>query len=228
MFLHTSYRRRFIDRDLYRYRHLLRGVVLDLGGGRTRGLFPHGKSLGWVVLDEDSTLRPTIVGDAQVLPFRNDSFDAVKCSELTGYLFEPLKMVQEIARILKRGKYAVITSAFLTPYDHAQHDGIRLTGAWWEWAAERAGLAIIEIKPQGYLLTVLADAERYWISHWWFPLRITAYLVMFPVYEFLFWWEQHLPVPDYSKRFTTGFLIILRKKIDTNNTSIIRIIEKNR
>lgn len=211
MFSHTSYRRRLIDRDLYQHRRLLRGLVLDLGGGRTRGSFPHGKSLGWIVLDEDSTIHPAIVGDAQALPFRNDSFDAVKCSELTGYLFEPLKMVQEIARILKRGKYAVITSAFLTPYDHEQHDGIRLTSAWWEWAAKKTGLKVEKLEPQGYLLTALADAERYWISHWWFPLRYAAYLFMLPIYELLFWYEKHFPVPKYFKRFTTGFLVILKK-----------------
>ena len=46
-------------------------------------------------------------------------------------------------------------------------------------------------------MTVLADAEKYWIGRWWWPLRIFGYLIMVPVYELLFWWEQHVPVPDY-------------------------------
>lgn len=206
-----SFRRRLVDGDLFRYRHLLTGRVLDLGGGRTRGKFPHGKNLDWVVLDIDVTLKPSVVGDAQKLPFGNQVFEAVKCSELTGYLFEPIKMVEEIARILNAGGIAVITAPFLTPYDNEQHDSVRLTGAWWEWAGKRAGLKIEKLEPQGYLLTVLADFERYWISHWWFPLRYVAYFLMFPVYEVLFWYEKHFPVPKYFQRFTTGFLVLLKK-----------------
>lgn len=209
-----TFRRRLIDRDLEAHRGLLTGRVFDLGGGRTRGKFPHGKSFEWIVLDEDERLGPTVVGDAQALPFQKNVFDAVKCTELTGYLYDPIKMVREVKRVLKAGRAAVFTAPFLTPFDEEQHDGVRLTSAWWRWAAQETGLKIVEIKEQGFLLTVLADFERYWISHWWFPFRYPAYLVMFPVYELLFWWEQHLPVPSYFKRFTTGFLIVL-KKIDS-------------
>lgn len=206
-----TYRRRLIDRDLEQHRDLLTGRVLDLGGGRTRGKFPHGKHLGWIVLDENETFTTSVVGDAQILPFREEVFDAVKCSELTGYLYEPIRTVKEISRILKPGGKVVITAPFLTPFDKEQHDGVRLTSAWWHWAVRETGLRVEEIKEQGYLLTVLADFERYWINHWWFPFRFAAYIVMFPVYELLFWWEQHFPVPSYFKRFTSGFLIVLRK-----------------
>ena len=163
------------------------------------------------MLDEDATLKPAVVGDAQFLPFKNNSFDAVKCSELTGYLFEPLKMVLEIVRVLKPGKFAVITSPFLTPYDHGQHDGIRLTSAWWQWAAQKSGLHLEKVTAQGYMLTFFIDAERYWISHWWLPIRYLAYLFIYPFYDLIFWWEQHVGVPSYLKRFTTGFLVVLKK-----------------
>lgn len=209
-----TYRRQLIDRDLENHRDMLTGRVLDLGGGRTRGQFPHGKKLGWVILDENEDFSPAVVGDATVLPFRNESFESVKCTELTGYLYEPFNMLREVERVLKTGGIVVFTAPFLTPFDEEQHDGVRLTSAWWRWAAAKSGFRIQEIKEQGYLLTVLADFERYWISHWWFPIRIAAYVVMFPIYEILFWWEQHLPIPFYFKRFTSGFLIVL-KKIDS-------------
>ena len=136
-----------MDGDLFACHHLLTGKVLDLGGGRSRGDFPHGRELGWTILDIDFNLKPTIIGDAQILPFSNNSFASVKCSELTGYLFEPLKMVAEVKRVLKPGGIAVFTSPFLTPFDFDQHDSIRLTSAWWEWAAGKTGLKIEKIKP---------------------------------------------------------------------------------
>lgn len=206
-----TYRRRLIDQCLELHRHLLKGRVLDLGGGRSRGKFPHGKQAGWIVADIDFSLKPTVVADAQVLPFKPNSFDAIKCSELTGYLYEPAKMVVEISRILKPGGMAVVTSPFLTPYDHNQHDSTRLTSAWWEWAAKSTGLVIEKLEPQGFLLTVISDFEKYWISHWWPPLRYAAYLLLFPVYEILFWYEKHHSVPKYFCRFTTGFLIVFKK-----------------
>lgn len=211
MNLSSSFRRRLIDQDLFKHQYLLTGRVLDLGGGRSRGKFPHGKKLGWVVLDEDDSLRPTVVGDAQEFPFGDAVFDAVKCSELTGYLFEPIKMVKEVARVLKPGGVGVFTSPFLTPYDHEQHDATRLTSAWWEWAAKKSGLQLIKVKPQGYLFIVISDFEKYWVRHWWTPLRYLTYLVVFPLYELLYWWEQKIGVPSYLKRFTTGFLVIVKK-----------------
>src|SRR4030043_2206989 len=155
--LFSTFRRRLVDEDLFENLNLLKRRVLDLGGGRTRGEFPIGRKMGWVVLDEDFKLKPNIIGDAQCLPFKEDIFDGVKCSELTGYLFEPIKTVKEIKRVLKSGGYAIINSTFLTPYDHCQHDGVGLTSAWWEWAAKETGLQLIEVRPQGFLLTVIAD-----------------------------------------------------------------------
>ncbi len=210
-FIFGTFRRRLVDQDLFKYRDLLTGRVLDLGGGRTRGEFPHGKELGWSVADMDFSLKPSVVADAHCLPFGSRVFDAVKCSELIGYLFEPLKMLEEVARVLKPDGRAVITAPFLTPYDHDQHDSVRLTGAWWEWAGKRAGLVVEKLESQGFLLTVLADFEKYWVSHWWPPLRYLGYLIMFPVYELLFWYETHFPAPNYLKRFTTGFFVVLKK-----------------
>lgn len=211
--LFMSYRRRLVDEDLKKNIGLFKGRVLDLGGGRTRGEFPHGKKMEWVVADVDLDLKPTVAADAHCLPFGDNIFDAVKCSELTGYLFEPIKTVEEISRVLKPGGVAVITAPFLTPYDREQHDSVRLTGSWWEWAAREAGLAVEKLEPQGFLLTALADFEKYWISHWWFPLRYAAYILMFPIYEILFWYEKHFPVPKYFRRFTSGFLVILKKPL---------------
>ncbi len=210
-FITVSLRRRLIDEDLLESLKLLSGQVMDLGGGQTRGIFAHGKVFGWVVVDEDVKLKPSAAADAHTLPFKNSSFDAVKCSELTGYLMQPLKMLKQVRRVLKPGGMAVFTAPFLTPFDKAQHDGIRLTSAWWKWAAGEAGFKIVKIKAQGYLLTVLADYMRYWVRHWWWPFRYLGYLIIFPLTEIAFWWENNKKVPVYFKRFSTGFLVILKK-----------------
>ena len=46
-----SYRRILLDRDLKESESYMRGLVLDLGGGRKRGTFIEPINAMWVVLD---------------------------------------------------------------------------------------------------------------------------------------------------------------------------------
>jgi len=49
------------------------------------------------------------VSDAARLPFQNEYFDAVVCSEVLEHLYDPGQALQEIARVLKHGGRAIIT-----------------------------------------------------------------------------------------------------------------------
>lgn len=52
-----------------------------------------------------------LVADAHKLPFEDSSFDAVFALEVLEHVFEPVKVLQEIQRVLKRDGYGV----FLVP-----------------------------------------------------------------------------------------------------------------
>lgn len=52
-----------------------------------------------------------MVADAHKLPFKSGEFDAVFALEVLEHVFEPIKVLREIKRVLKRGGYAV----FLVP-----------------------------------------------------------------------------------------------------------------
>lgn len=51
-----------------------------------------------------------VMGDAVALPFGSCGFDAVNCSGLIEYVPEPLPLLREILRVLKRGQPALISS----------------------------------------------------------------------------------------------------------------------
>lgn len=55
-----------------------------------------------------------IVGDAHKLKFKNNSFDAVFALEVLEHVHDPVKVLKEVKRILKKGGYAV----FLVPSDN--------------------------------------------------------------------------------------------------------------
>lgn len=55
------------------------------------------------------------VGDAEALPFREASFDAIFCSEVLEHVAHPQKLLAEIRRCLKADGYAVVVVPTETP-----------------------------------------------------------------------------------------------------------------
>lgn len=82
------------------------GLVLEAGAGP--GLFaPHARSrrpdLRWIALDLIQAPWNDLVADAQVLPFRDATFDAVLGVDFIHHLSTPLEFLREVARVLKPG-----------------------------------------------------------------------------------------------------------------------------
>lgn len=80
--------------------------VLEAGAGP--GLFaPHARAvrpdLRWIALDLIQAPWNDLVADAQVLPFRDATFDAVVGVDFIHHLSTPLEFLREVARVLKPG-----------------------------------------------------------------------------------------------------------------------------
>ena len=65
-----------------------------------------------------------IVGDAQELKFKSDEFDAVYIMEVLEHVENPLKVLLEVKRVLKKNGFGV----FLVPSDN---DLFKIV--WWLW-----------------------------------------------------------------------------------------------
>ena len=76
------------------------GQILDVGCGYQpyRCLFGNSRYLG---LDLSLERRPTVVGDARFLPFKDGAFDGIICSEVLEHVFEKEKVLEEIRRVLR-------------------------------------------------------------------------------------------------------------------------------
>jgi SAM-dependent methyltransferase len=93
--------------------------VLEAGAGP--GLFgPHAKSkrpdLFWVALDLIEAPWNDLVANAQVLPFRDASFDAVLGVDFIHHLSTPLVFFREVARVLKPGAELRIVEPWVSPF----------------------------------------------------------------------------------------------------------------
>ena len=147
------------------------GSVLDIGGwdfyltARRRGV-PH---TNWTTLEpdancalgiEDERFR-LVEGDGCSMPFNDGRFETVLCIQVLEHVFEPIRMVQEIARVLQPGGCAIIlvpqtANLHLAPY-HYQN----FTRFWLLSAMERAQLQIVELLPLGGAWSTIAARLLY-------------------------------------------------------------------
>lgn len=102
--------------------------VLEIGGNRITGnhsyedLFPNRHAF-----DIDPARKPDTVGDAHDLPFENDSYDYILCTEVLEHLHTPHQAVAEMERVLKPGGTLILTTRFVYPIHDAPHDYFRFT-----------------------------------------------------------------------------------------------------
>lgn len=68
-----------------------------------------------------------IVGDAHQLPFPDETFENILCTEVLEHLHTPQRAVDEMWRVLKVGGKLILTTRFLYPIHDAPHDYFRYT-----------------------------------------------------------------------------------------------------
>lgn len=110
--------------DRFILSHAGDGLTLDLGAqnGPYAASFPRR-----IALDLHPAAHLHLRGDAHTLPFADDSFDTVLCTEVLEHLVEPQRAIDEIFRVLKPGGTLLLTTRFLFPIHDAPHDYFRFT-----------------------------------------------------------------------------------------------------
>jgi len=206
-----SYRRILLDRDLEESKSYMKGVVLDLGGGRKRGSFRQPDATAWVVLDTEERFHPHILGDAQNIPVKSKAVDCVKCTELLEHVECPEKVLDEIARILKPGGTLILSTPFSfgihgDPYDFQRFTGEKLR------RMLKDNFQILTLKKQGLYFTVLAYMIKHSIISSKSGIKRLFY-PLFPMLDLLVKLDELASVQNsrFMSSFTTGFFVIAIK-----------------
>jgi SAM-dependent methyltransferase len=103
-------------------------LVLDIGGGKIEtnhsysDLFPNRHTF-----DVDPERKPDTVGDAHSLPFEDNSFGHIICTEVLEHLHTPQKAVDEMYRVLKPEGSLILTTRFVYPLHDVPNDYFRYT-----------------------------------------------------------------------------------------------------
>jgi SAM-dependent methyltransferase len=139
-----------------------RGDLLDIGGADfyflNKRRFANLPIRSWTCLEptpsrlpqaDDRGMFKTVVGDGCDMPFESNSFDSILNLQVLEHVFEPLKMVDEIARVLRPGGHAVIVAPQTTPIHMIPDIYNNLTIYWMRKAMGRSGLRIVEERGLG-------------------------------------------------------------------------------
>lgn len=218
--LDYSVRRYFIDQ--FYTRHLSQmsaGIrVLDLGGTKIhkRGRFNiEHYPLNVFYLNLTTIKTPDIQADAAYLPFKDQCFDVVICSEMLEHVLNPADVLNETYRTLCYSGTVLVCVPFLYRIHGDPFDYGRYTDTYWHHILQEIGFREIIIEPQGFFFSVLADFGKQYLSeirvH---PLfyRLTRWLMRhFQLWAMKHEQRPHIKSQPFINSFTTGYGIVATK-----------------
>lgn len=154
----------FIRRSLFlgirKYAPLLSGKMMDFGCGRKpyQNLFTVTEYIG---VDMEQTGHDhklslaDVFYDGKKIPFGNETFDSVFCSEVLEHVFNPDEILPEIYRTLKPGGRLLLTVPFCwneheVPYDYARYSSFGI-----KHLLQKHGFTILEFQQTGNFARVL-------------------------------------------------------------------------
>ena len=219
-----SLRRYFVDEFHFRYVPDLRpgSLVLDLGGNRVgkRGSFNvEGYDLQVIYANLSVEKVPDVRTEASSLPFRQNVFDGIICSELLEHVSSPPAVLRDIHRVLRPEGLLLICVPFLNRIHGDPYDFGRYTDHYWLEALGSAGFSDILIEKQGFFWCVLMDMIRDFA----YQKTGAGGLSSQPVRRFIesavylgkksaiAWDRSHAGGDTWHQSFTTGFGIKARK-----------------
>jgi len=144
-----------LTRDLTPIIRQLKGVVLDVGGGREAPL-----DAAWPAavaryrVDAFPHIQPHLVGDAMTLPVRSGSVDGVVMCEVLEHLPRPASALAEACRVLRPGGLLCGSVPFLFAIHGDPQDYWRYTDSTLRTLFAEAGFRDIVILPHGNRVTV--------------------------------------------------------------------------
>jgi SAM-dependent methyltransferase len=163
----------YFGRDLC-YREMFRalrqycgGDVLDVGGWDFF-LTAKRKNIpfrSWTTLEVTPGKKPDIrdpnfafvQGDGCRMQFEEGRFDTVVNIQVVEHVYEPIRMVNEIARVLKPGGHGIFLIPQTSTTHYAPNHYYNFTRFWIEEAMRGAGLEIVEIKALGGIWSSMAS-----------------------------------------------------------------------
>ncbi len=164
----------FIRKDLYRNiketAPELTGRLLDFGCGRKpyKNLFAVTEYIG---VDMETSGHQhefseiDVYYDGKTIPFPDESFDSVFCSEVFEHVFNLDEILPEVKRVLKKGGRMLVTVPFCWNEHEVPYDFGRYTSFGIKYVMEKQGFDVLSLRKSGHFAKVNFQLlALYWYS----------------------------------------------------------------
>jgi SAM-dependent methyltransferase len=142
------------------------GATLDLGAGNSKYRSEiRRRSTSYIALDIGGGRYIDVVGEIHALPFAEEVFDTVICTQVLEHVTEPWEAVAEMSRVLRPGGKCIITAPFLVPFHGDPGDYYRFTRDGMRYLCYRTGLEVLEVGEYGGGFMVLAEMIRFALNN---------------------------------------------------------------
>lgn len=159
------------------------GQILDIGCGYQpyRRLFRTNRYVG---LDISLERHPMVVGDARFLPFKDNTFDGIICSEVIEHVFEKEKVLEEIRRVLRAGGWVILTAPMSWGLHYEPYDFWRFTPYSLRRMLEDQGFQVVRMEKVGGLFSLIGSrlVEGIGLAVWrklkWLPQKLRHGMIL--------------------------------------------------
>lgn len=137
------------------------GNLLDLGAGNAKyKSFLESHARKYTAFDVQDGPNIDVVGDIHKLPFPENTFDTIICTQVFEHIQKPWLVTDQIKKILKPGGYAIITAPFMVPYHAHPYDFYRFTTEGISKIFE-GKIECVEVGTYGKTFVVIAELIRF-------------------------------------------------------------------
>lgn len=205
-----------IQRQMARFAPLLRGDLLDVGSGRSRRYAAVCTNVtSYKTMDVSDAGKPDIVGSAEAIPLPDNSFESVLCTQVLEHVAHPVKVIEEIYRVLKPGGLCLLTAPQWNELHEIPHDYFRYTCYGLRTLFEDAGFTVEEMDQRGHYHALRMQIFlRYLIDRWKPYENKLAMLFLGPLSMLLTkWavWRDDRNTKGASQLHAIGWCVVARK-----------------
>lgn len=160
------------------------GATLDLGCKNSPYIDLLPSRVG---VDISPGLGVSVLGNARELPFSDESFQTVLCTEMLEHVPEPASVVEELRRVLAPTGYCILTTRFCYPIHGSPDDYYRFTEHGLRYLFREWDLRYLQADTDALATAAIVidsgfaeRAKDSWLSHaasqfLWRPVRKTIF-----------------------------------------------------
>jgi len=146
-----SIRRAFVDDFFFQNINVFneQASILDMGGKKEnkRGAFNiENYNFNVKYANIDKSTKPDFLCDIKKIPVADNTFDGVILSEVIEHLSEPILVLEEAFRVLKKGGKLLIVTPFIYHVHADPYDYGRYTDYWYKEKLKTIGFEDIRIE----------------------------------------------------------------------------------